>query len=571
MVKYFLLYFYLILIISSILGYGFLLAQFLNKNLLKYNLGYIGILGLLALVLISYTTIFFFKHDYVHNSIIHFIGLVSFAYFFCKLKLNKDYILLIILIFILGSSLLILKNHDDFPYYHLTYSLGLTENKIQIGLGNLGIGYTHHSSLFFLNSIIFLPYIKFYLFHSLALITLIFVNFICLGFILDKKEFKSFDHAYIFYLLVFTYINVKFYRISEYGTDIAAQLIVLILIPLSLLAIRKKISKFEFESNIQLLILLICYVITVKPYFVVYSLFLFLFLILFYKKNYFIKLFFLSRTTIIAAFTFVLFSLVNLSYTGCIVYPLKETCFSQKIPWSLDQKEVQKMKVWFELWSKGGASPPHRVEKRKEYKEYIEGFNWFKGWTDTYFFNKGLENLLSILFLSVLFIIIFYRNKKKFSENFDKNIYKILFVILILFSEWFYKHPTLRYGGYSLLASLVFLPTSLFLSNSPINRKTKRKMVTTLVVASLLIFNTRNIIRINKEINIYNSDSFPLFYVPKGDAELINLNENINIYIPKNIDACWATKTPCIGGYPSNLNTKKIFGFSVFLDKNKSK
>ena len=179
MVKFFLLYFYLILIVSSILGYGFLLAKFLNNNLSKYNLGYIGILGLLSLVLISYTTIFFIKHDYVHNLIIHFIGLISFAYFFCKLKLNKDYILLIILIFILGSSLLILKNHDDFPYYHLTYSLGLTENKIQIGLGNLGIGYTHHSSLFFLNSIIFLPYIKFYLFHSITLITLLFVNFIC--------------------------------------------------------------------------------------------------------------------------------------------------------------------------------------------------------------------------------------------------------------------------------------------------------------------------------------------------------------------------------------------------------
>ena len=98
MVKYFLLYFYLILIISSILGYGFLLAQFLNKNLLKYNLGYIGILGLLALVILSYTTIFFTKHGYVHNLIVHAIGLISFAFFFCKLKLNKDYILLIILI-----------------------------------------------------------------------------------------------------------------------------------------------------------------------------------------------------------------------------------------------------------------------------------------------------------------------------------------------------------------------------------------------------------------------------------------------------------------------------------------
>ena len=567
MVKFLLLYFYLILIISSILGYGFLLAQFLSKNLLKYNLGYIGILGLLALVILSYTTIFFTKHGYVHNLIVHAIGLISFAFFFCKLKLNKDYILLIVLIFLLSLSLFILKNHDDFSNYHLSYSLGLTENKIQLGLGNIGHGPRHHSSVFYLNSLIFLPYIKFYLFHSIGLITLTFVNFICLDFILDKKKFKSFDHVYIFYLLVFAYINVKFYRIGEYGTDIAAQLIVFVLIPLSLLTIRKKINKFEFESNIQLLILLICYVITVKPYFVVYSLFLFLFLILFYKKNYFIKLFFFSRTTIIAAFTFVLFSLVNLSYTGCVVYPLKETCLSQKIPWSLSQKEVQKMKMWFEQWSKGGASPNHRVENPEE---YIKGFNWLKGWIDVYFFNKGLENLLSILFLSVLFIIIFYRNKKKFPENFDKNIYKILFVILILFSEWFYKHPTLRYGGYSLLASLVFLPTSLFLSNSPINKKTKKKIIATLVIASLLIFNVRNIKRIDKEVKKYNSSSFPFFYVPKGDSELINLNEGIIVYIPKNIDACWATKTPCVGGTDA-LEVKKKLGFNIFLDKNKLK
>jgi len=566
--KFFLLYFYLILIVSSILGYGFLLANFLNKNLLKYNLGYIGILGLLALVILSYTTIFFTKHGYVHNLIVHAIGLISFAFFFCKLKLNKDYILLIILIFLLSSSLFILKNHDDFSYYHLTYSLGLTENKIQLGLGNMGHGPRHHSSVFYLNSLIFLPYIKFYLFHSIALITLTFVNFICLGFILDKKKIKSFDHTYIFYLLVFAYINVKFYRIGEYGTDIAAQLIVLILIPLSLLTVKKKISKFEFKNNTQLLILLICYVTTVKPYFVVYSLFLFLFLIIFYKRNYFIKLFFLSRITIIAAITFVLFSLVNLSYTGCIIYPLKETCLSQKIPWSLSQKEVKKMKIWFEQWSKGGASPHHRVENPEE---YIKGFNWLQGWTDVYFFNKGLENLLSILFLSVLFIIIFYRNKKKFPENFDKNIYKILFVILILFSEWFYKHPTLRYGGYSLLASLVFLPTSLFLSNSPINKKTKKKIIATLIISSLLIFNARNIKRIDKEIKIYNSSSFPFFYVPKGDSELIKLNEGIIVYIPKNIDACWATKTPCVGGVDHFEVVKKKLGFNIFLNKSKLK
>ena len=179
--------------------------------------------------------------------------------------------------------------------------------------------------------------------------------------------------------------------------------------------------------------------------------------------------------------------------------------------------------------------------------------------------------MLSILFLSVLFIIIFYRNKKKFPKGFDKNIYKVLFVILILFSEWFYKHPTLRYGGYSLLASLAFLPTSLFLSNSPINKKIKKRIVARLVITSLLIFNARNIKRIDKEVKKYNSSSFPFFYVPKGDFELINLDEGIIVYIPKNIDGCWATKTPCVGGISDALEVKKKLGFNIFLNKNKLK
>ena len=564
MVKYFLLYFYLILIISSILGYGYLLANFINKNLLKYNLGYIGILGLLALVLVSYSTIFFVKHDYVHNLIIHSIGLISFAFFFRKLKLNKDYILLFILIFFLSSSLFILKNHDDFPSYHLTYALGLTENKIQFGLGNLFHGLKNYSSLFFLNSLIFLPYIEFYLFHSIGLITLIFVNFVCLSFILKKKKVNNFNYIYFFHLLVFVYINVKFYRIGAYGTDIAAQLIVLILIPLILITIKKKLNKSIFKSNIQLVILLICYLITVKTYFIVYSLFLFLIIIVFYKRSNFFSLFFMSRTTIIAGLTFILFSLTNLAYNGCVVYPLKETCFSKQLSWALNQKEVQRYKIWVELWSKGGASPHHSSENPEE---YIKSFNWLKGWTNIYFFNKGFENLVLILLLSVLFIIIFYRNKKKPSEIYDKNFFKILFIVFILLCEWFYKHPQLRYGGYSLLASIAFLPTSLFLSNALV----KKRIITTLVIVSLLIFNVRNIIRINKEMKIYDSYSFPFFYVSKvskGNLELINLNEDINVYIPKKIDACWATKTPCVGG-ANHLDAKKIFGFNIFLNKNK--
>ena len=43
---------------------------------------------------------------------------------------------------------------------------------------------------------------------------------------------------------------------------------------------------------------------------------------------------------------------------------------------------------------------------------------------------------------------------------------------------------------------------------------------------------------------------------------------SFNYHIPKNIDACWATKTPCVGGV-EGFETKKKFGFNIFLDKNK--
>ena len=118
-----------------------------------------------------------------------------------------------------------------------------------------------------------------------------------------------------------------------------------------------------------------------------------------------------------------------------------------------------------------------------------------------------------------------------------------------------------------MLASLVFLPTSLFLFNSPINKKTKKKIITTLVIVSLLIFNVRNIKRIDKELKVYNSNSFPFFYIPRVDFKTINTDKGINVYAPID-EACWAIKTPCVGGIET-IDIKKIFGFTVFLDKYK--
>ena len=197
--NYFLLYFSALIISFSILGYGFLLSRIIDKNLSSYNLGYQGLLGILFLTFISYLTIFFMKHGYIHNIIIHIIGISSFVIYFNKKYSFNDLKKFLILFSILFIGLLIIRNHDDFNYYHLTYSLGLTENKIFMGLAQFGHGYKHHSSLFFFNSIIFLPYIKYYLFHSLGWFTLIFVNYLILDFLLSNKvkELK-FEYFFLF-------------------------------------------------------------------------------------------------------------------------------------------------------------------------------------------------------------------------------------------------------------------------------------------------------------------------------------------------------------------------------------
>jgi hypothetical protein len=52
----------------------------------------------------------------------------------------------------------------------------LVENKIQFGLGNLNTAYNHISSLFFLNSTLYMPYIKHYAFNFINIYFLIFVN-----------------------------------------------------------------------------------------------------------------------------------------------------------------------------------------------------------------------------------------------------------------------------------------------------------------------------------------------------------------------------------------------------------
>jgi hypothetical protein len=94
-----------------------------------------------------------------------------------------------------------------------------------------------------------------------------------------------------------------------------------------------------------------------------------------------------------------------------------------------------------------------------------------------------------------------------------------LFIIFLLFLEWFWKHPTLRYGGFCLWALLIFIPTSILLEQY-FHQKTRTKILVLLLV-TILIFVGRNLKRISSEMKQYNYEPIihTFYYINKEGKE----------------------------------------------------
>ena len=69
------------------------------------------------------------------------------------------------------------KNHDDFITYHFPYTLSLINYKKIIGLGHITSGFTTPSSIFYLNSLFYLPYLEYHLYHMSAILIMGFSGF----------------------------------------------------------------------------------------------------------------------------------------------------------------------------------------------------------------------------------------------------------------------------------------------------------------------------------------------------------------------------------------------------------
>ena len=106
-------------------------------------------------------------------------------------------------------------------------------------------------------------------------------------------------------------------------------------------------------------------------------------------------------------------------------------------------------------------------------------------------------------------------------------------IILILFFEWFYNHPALRYGGYNLIAIIFFLPISIYLSHKNIKFNNYKFISSVLIILTVIIFSGRNMHRIYKEHVLYSYNPLIKPFYKVNDTyfrEYINLKNLINDY-----------------------------------------
>ena len=228
--------------------------------------------------------------------------------------------------------------------------------------------------------------------------------------------------------------------------------------------------------------------------------------------------------------------------------------------WSIPKLEVDEVTRWYEQWSKAGANPNFRVENPEI---YIQKFNWFSNWIDSYFFTKVSDFLSGLLFL-LLFVFALFAPYKKIILNNKRKVLFTLSLIGILFFEWLYNHPTLRYGGFCLIASFAFLSISLLIEKSGLSLEKIKKRIFFLIILSLVVFFGRNTNRLFHEYKQYDYKPTQNIYYHIDDAHF-NFQKTIEKLI-LNFENCSRSKNACIDDKAFNIET---FSGRYVLLKNK--
>ncbi len=540
------------------------------KNNDVSNIFQIGLYGIIFLSFISLLINFFYP---LNKNINTFIFIFFIFYLFFEKNRNKKILVFSVYVAIICVLLMSFDTtyRPDAGLYHLPYINIINNEKIIIGLSNIHFRFGHTSIIQYISALN-----NNWIFHDKGILiplSIIYAYFL-LFLIFEIKSEKN-KIILFFNYLILSFLCLKLNRYSDFGNDAPAHIFYFFLICISL-------KNYNYFNKTQM-----GEVLSISAYVIFNKITLFLgcfipLIILFFKKKFIFLKFKVLLFIFLFSFTFFL---KNFLVSGCLAFPIEQTCVSKVFWYDVVEKRGSNAKITMlenEAWTKGWSD---QIENRKGFKDYISSFNWVKLWSENHG-KRLLNKLIPYLIFLIIIIFIIYKTslnkniiKKNYTNITEKSIYFAFFILNIIGSfMWFFKFPVFRYGSSYLISAISILSILICwrkIFYIEINKM--KKILTYFTILILIILFSKNSLRIIKNYDyVYNQKPWPKIY---SENKKNNKKENIAIYKNKNIafyqsskGICYYNTAPCTHMLNSqftedeiNLTTKwnyKIFFFS---------
>lgn len=526
---------------------GKIIANIFFKDVYTYNFNENQILniflGIITVSVISLMINFVIPLEKKINTLI-FTLIILYGFFKYIEEFNKKFFLIILPI-ILISSLLIYKSNNfapDAALYHLPFIKIINTEKIIFGLSNLHFRFGHISIIqynsAFLNNFLF--------FEKGITIMPALISGAFLTFLINKLlNFKTVNFVYLlsFFILVFsiTYLD----RYSNYGNDAPGFIFGALSIIYYTKYIYEKKQIFLFISS-----LFIVFSFLIKPFLIILiALPGYIVFIKFVKNKKIDKRFFILPMII---FLWLLKTTIN---TGCLIYPMKITCF-EKLSWA-DKEKTQFYEIAGEAASKGYMDLIKlKKEKLITMDDFNDSFNWTKIWFQNHFII--IINKISpyLLFLIIYLLVCFNIKDKTRINKLDNKIHFMNFFLAICTLYWFLKFPIYRYGVLfiilTLTISIIIFFNKIILKKKLLNLN--RKLIFFLIII-LVIING------NRIINNFSNPVWPVVFLKNTESYEEIFKKDMFIYTK--------SKYSCM--YNRNLCSNWEINFKDFIIRNNYK
>ena len=533
--------------------FGFVLTGDTNENLYFFSKELI--FGSILLSFIAILINFFFPLNLFVNTIILFVSIIVLIRK-RKRYINLKFLKFIILISILLTFLIAESNvyRPDAGLYHLPFIGILNSEKIILGLSNLHFRYGHTSIVQYLsaiyNNLIFKD--NGIVFAQAIIACSVIINFSYQ--IHNYIKTKKYDfHLYLlFFILIFIFYKMN--RYSEYGNDAPSHFLFFFLVSEVVLYLNNKNS--SLVNNIILSLFVIQNKILLLP--------VVIFNFIGIKMNKIIK-FFSDKNFYFLSFLFFIWITKNILITGCVIYPIKESCI-KKLNWT-NIENINEVAQASEAWAKGYSDLESEIREKIDYKVFLNNFYWVNAWSKKHL-KLINEIMLPYLILCLLIMTIFYFGSKKSFQKKNKNEFYLILASFLTVLIWFLKAPLFRYG-YSTIITFLSLIFASALTTRNINYKKINITIYIIIFLGFFTIISKNLFRITITQNNYTNYPWPKYFsMTQENNKEIYLNKKLNykeILVPKS-GYCMYVKNIC-SHYDTinNLRLKKIKNYDSIL------